>query len=67
MTEADAVTLAAKREASKGKALQHKRWEAVHDSVRGWHVALVDSGKPVDGIARAMNILSSRSFREQMR
>lgn len=33
---------ARKREAHKRPGLNGKRWEAVHDSVRGWHVALVD-------------------------
>lgn len=33
---------AAKREKHKPRSLAHKRWEAVHSPVKGWHVALVD-------------------------
>lgn len=33
---------AAKREKHKPRLLAHKRWEAVHSPVKGWHVALVD-------------------------
>ena len=42
MNEAEARALAAKREAHKSKHMKHKRWEAQHNSVKGWHVALVD-------------------------
>lgn len=42
MTEDEARALAAKREAHKSKHMKHKRWEAVHDSAKGWHAALVD-------------------------
>lgn len=44
MTEAEAIALAAKRERHKSKHMTHVRWAAVHDSVKGWHAALV----PVD-------------------
>jgi len=33
---------AAKREKHKPKSMNHKRWQAVHSSTKGWHVALVD-------------------------
>ena len=39
----DAEREATKREAHKSPGLSHKRWAAVHDSVKGWHVALVDN------------------------
>lgn len=42
MTREDAEALAAKREKHKPKSMQHKRWEAVHTSTKGWHAALVD-------------------------
>lgn len=42
MTQQEAVELAAKRERHKPKSMRHKRWSAVHNSVKGWHVALVD-------------------------
>lgn len=45
MNEAEARALAAKREAHKSPGLGGKRWEAKHDSVKGWHVALVDDPK----------------------
>jgi hypothetical protein len=40
MTEQQARALAAKREAHKSKHLRAV-WTACHNSVRGWHVALV--------------------------
>jgi len=43
MSENEAIELAAKREKHKGRSLMHKRWSAQHNSVKGWHVALVDS------------------------
>lgn len=46
MTQAEAIALAEKREKHKGKSLSHKRWQACHDSIKGWHVALVDVVKP---------------------
>lgn len=42
MTENEARSLAAQREKHKSKHMTHKRWSAVHNSVKGWHVALVD-------------------------
>jgi hypothetical protein len=42
MTEHEARTEAAKRERHKSKHMTHKRWSAVHDDVKGWHVVLVD-------------------------
>ena len=47
MNEQQARYEAAKRERHKSKHMTHKRWEAVHDSVKGWHVALVDNFKPM--------------------
>ncbi len=41
MNQEEAIALAAKREAHKGKH-QKKIWTAAHDSVKGWHVAFVD-------------------------
>lgn len=38
-----AEVLATKREKHKPKSMVHKQWAAVHDSVKGWHVALVDN------------------------
>lgn len=43
MTQEDAITEAAKREKHKPHSLSHKVWEPVHNSVKGWHVALVDT------------------------
>ena len=43
MTEAEAIALAAKREAHKSKHMIDKRWEARHDPVKGWHATLVDA------------------------
>ena len=43
MTQEDAIALAAKREQHKGRSLLHKRWSAQHNSVKGWHVALIDN------------------------
>ena len=45
MSEEEAVALAAKREAHKSKYMTDKEWRAVNDSVKGWHVALVDSAQ----------------------
>lgn len=42
MTKDEAIAEAAKRESHKSPGLSHKRWAAVHDSVKGWHVALID-------------------------
>lgn len=47
MLEAEAVALAAKREAHKSKFMNEKEWRAVHDSVKGWHVALVDTTEAI--------------------
>lgn len=33
---------AEKRERHKSKHMANKRWQAVHDPVKGWHAALVD-------------------------
>ncbi len=41
--EAMALAEAAKREKHKPRSLAHKRWAAVHNAVKGWHVALVDN------------------------
>lgn len=41
MTEQDARALAAKRNAHKSKHLASV-WTAQHDSVKGWHVALIE-------------------------
>jgi hypothetical protein len=43
MTENEARTEAEKRERHKSKHMTHKRWSAQHDSVKGWHVALIDT------------------------
>lgn len=43
MTRPEAEALAQKREAHKSKHMTEKEWRAVHDSVKGWHAALVDS------------------------
>lgn len=43
MTKQEAEALAEKREAHKSKHMTNKEWRAKHDSVKGWHVALVDS------------------------
>jgi hypothetical protein len=43
MTKDEAEAIATKREQHKSPNLQNgKSWQAVHDSVKGWHVALVD-------------------------
>lgn len=43
---------AAKRERHKSPGLSHKRWAAVHDPVKGWHVALIDDHRGVADAAR---------------
>lgn len=43
MTREEAEALAQKREAHKSKHMTASEWRAVHDSVKGWHVSLVDS------------------------
>jgi len=43
MTEQEAVDLAIKRNKHKSKHLSDKRWSPIHNSVKGWHVALVDN------------------------
>lgn len=43
MTKSEADALAFKREQHKSKHLTAKRWAAAHDSVKGWHVALIDN------------------------
>lgn len=47
MLEAEAVALAAKREAHKSKFMNEKEWRALHDSAKGWHVALVDTAEAI--------------------
>ncbi len=47
MTESEAIELAAKREKHKSKHLSTKVWKAVHNSVKGWHVVLVDNRKEI--------------------
>ena len=42
MTKEEANALAFKREQTKSKFMTHKRWATVHDSVKGWHVALIE-------------------------
>lgn len=43
MTFEEAEALAEKREAHKSKHMANKMWAPVHDSVKGWHVALVNN------------------------
>lgn len=47
-----AVREAEKRERHKPRSLSHKVWSAVHDSAKGWHVALVDCPFAVERTAR---------------
>lgn len=47
LTREEAEALAAKRQAHKSKYMNNKNWEAVHDSVKGWHAALVDDLRTV--------------------
>lgn len=53
MTEVEAIAEAAKRELHKSKHLKLKVWAARHDSIKGWHPALVDNQKAI--AAEAMN------------
>lgn len=53
MTEQEARELAAKREKHKAPGLHFKRWAAVHDSVKGWHVTLVDNFTTIAEDARS--------------
>jgi len=52
MQQHEAEAMAAKREAHKPRTLSHKRWTAVHDSIQGWHVALVDNHPVIIASAR---------------
>lgn len=67
MTQDEAIALADKRESTKSKHLSHKSWQAAHDSVKGWHVALADSGKPIDGTALAINISTDYAYANEDR
>ena len=48
MTFEEAEALAIKREAHKSKFMTNKHWAPVHDSVKGWHVALIDNFAAID-------------------
>mgnify|MGYP003387567796 CR=1 FL=1 len=53
MTKDEAIIEAAKREKNKSKHLNHKRWSAVHDNVKGWGVVLEDTPQHVFEQSRA--------------
>lgn len=63
MTREEAEALAAKREAHKGRSLYTKEWRAVHNSVKGWHVALVDSALRLHQKADAAVDIARDAFR----
>lgn len=49
MTKEQAEAEAAKRERHKPKSLKHMKWTAVHSSVKGWSVGLVEDTAYVEG------------------
>lgn len=52
MTKEEAIAEASKREKHKSRTLYHKVWAAQHNSVKGWHVALVDNHQYQAEVAR---------------
>jgi len=54
MTREEAEALAAKREQHKSPGLALKQWRAVHNNVKGWHVALVDDDQQI-GVRAMLN------------
>ena len=65
MSEKDALEAeAAKRNRTKGRSLSHMEWRVEHDSVRGWHLAFVETALSLHSKAEAEQSAFADAFRD---